>query len=76
MKVGTMTNEESARLDKFARQFPNTDRETLRAALDLMDARAAVGEQGDLDSEQYEAEQLFLATTYKAGAPRISGNGA
>jgi hypothetical protein len=67
---------EQVTLEQLARLLPNTDRETLRAVLDLMSDRAARGEQGDLDPEQWESEQVFLARAYLEGAPRISGNGA
>ena len=62
-------------LDQLARMLPNTDSAALQGVLDLMEIRAERGEQGDLDPEQWENEQLYLARTYLEGAPKIGGNG-
>lgn len=62
-------------VDQLARLLPNTDRETLQAVLDLEGDRASRAE-GDLDPEQWEREQLFLARAFREGAPKIGGNGA
>jgi hypothetical protein len=55
--------------------LPNTDRAALQGVLDLIKIRETRGEQGDLDPELWETEQLYLARVYLEGAPKISGNG-
>jgi hypothetical protein len=62
-------------LDQLAAMLPNTDRAALQGVLDLMEIRESRSEQGDLDPEQWESEQVFLARTYLDGAPKIGGNG-